>query len=118
EMSFPTALLGHGDARDETGLPWVDLDWEAAVSLALTETAARGHERIVFLASAEHEIADRRGYALHGLDGAREAARRTTADVTLQPSSADPERLRQLVRRALTSRPRPTALVVQHLVLL
>jgi DNA-binding LacI/PurR family transcriptional regulator len=118
ELGFPTALLGHGKERDERELPWVDLDWEAAVGLAVREAAARGHDRIVFLASADYEIADRRGYALHGLDGARAAARYTGADVRVEPSPGDPGRLRALLSRLFTDEPAPTALVVQYLTLL
>ncbi|GAB2903789.1 LacI family DNA-binding transcriptional regulator [Streptomyces mayteni] len=116
EFDFPTALLGHGDERDETEVPWVDLDWEAAVALAVRECVAAGHQRIVFWASAEHEIAARRGYAMHGLDGARAAARETGADVRVHPSTADPELLRARLRDVLAARPAPTALVVQHLI--
>jgi DNA-binding LacI/PurR family transcriptional regulator len=115
ELGFPTALLGHGNERDEAELPWVDLDWEAAVALAVRKTAAAGHRTIVFWASADHEIAARRGYALHGLDGARLAARETGAEVRMQPSSADSGQLRARLRAALTARPAPTALIVQHL---
>ncbi|MFE2745163.1 LacI family DNA-binding transcriptional regulator [Streptomyces scopuliridis] len=116
EMGFPAALLGRSE--DAPGLPWVDLDWEAAVALALRETVAAGHRRIVFLSSAEHEISARRGYALHGLAGARLAARESTADIRVLPSSGEPEKLGRALREALAARPAPTALVVQHLILL
>jgi DNA-binding LacI/PurR family transcriptional regulator len=115
ELGFPAALLGHDG---HAGLPWTDLDWEAAVALALRETAAAGHRRIVFLSSAEHEIAARRGYALQGLDGARRAARETGAEVRLVSSHRDPDVLARRLREALTTDPAPTALVVQHLILL
>ncbi|MEV7996887.1 LacI family DNA-binding transcriptional regulator [Streptomyces sp. NPDC086077] len=114
-LGFPAALLGHdGNAR----LPWTDLDWEAAVALALHETAAAGHRRIVFLSSADHEIAARRGYALRGLDGARRAAHETGAEVRVVSSHRDPDVLGRRLREALTAGPAPTALVVQHLILL
>ncbi|MDT0344277.1 LacI family DNA-binding transcriptional regulator [Streptomyces litchfieldiae] len=116
DLRFPTALLGHGDERDEAELSWVDLDWEAAVALAVRETAAAGHRRIVFWASADHEIAARRGYAMHGLDGARLAARETGAEVRVRPSAADEAALRARLRSALAARPAPTALIVQHLI--
>ncbi|MDT0317474.1 LacI family DNA-binding transcriptional regulator [Streptomyces millisiae] len=116
EFGFPTALLGHGDERDETEVPWVDLDWEAAVALAVRECVAAGHRHVVFWASAEHEISARRGYAMHGLDGARRAAVETGADVRVHPSTADPELLRARLREVLGARPAPTALVVQHLI--
>ncbi|MEV6293899.1 LacI family DNA-binding transcriptional regulator [Streptomyces sp. NPDC051896] len=115
ELGFPAALLGHDG---HAGLPWTDLDWEAAVALALRETVAAGHRRIVFLSSAEHEIAARRGYALQGLDGARRAARETGAEVRLVSSHRDPDVLARRLREALTTDPAPTALVVQHLILL
>ncbi|MFD5573873.1 LacI family DNA-binding transcriptional regulator [Streptomyces cadmiisoli] len=115
ELGFPAALLGHDG---HAGLPWTDLDWEAAVALAVRETAAAGHRRIVFLSSAEHEVAARRGYALHGLDGARRAARETGADVRVVPSHRDPDVLAHRLHEALTTTPAPTALVVQHLILL
>lgn len=115
ELGFPTALLGHGD---EPGLPWVDLDWETAVRLAVRRTVAAGHRHIVFLACADHEIDARRGYALHGLRGAREAARETGAEVRIHPSTGAEERLGGRLRTALAARPAPTAMVVQHLVLL
>lgn len=114
-LSFPTALLGHGD---QSALPWVDLDWEAAVALAVRETAAAGHQQIMFLASADHEIDARRGYALHGLAGARQAARQTGADVRVCHSTGTPDLLGGLLRDGLIARPTPTALIVQHLVLL
>lgn len=113
ELGFPTALLGHGD---EPGPPWVDLDWEAAVRLAIRRTVAAGHRRVVFLASADHEIDARRGYAVHGLRGARNAARETGAEVRIHPSTGVEEQLGDRLRTALTTRPAPTALVVQHLV--
>lgn len=116
ELGFPVALLGHGDGRDEAELPFVDLDWAAAVALAVRETAAAGHRRIVFWASADHEIDARRGYALHGLAGAREAARACDAEVRVRPSAGDPAELRRRLRAALAERPAPTALVVQHLI--
>ncbi|MDT0444465.1 LacI family DNA-binding transcriptional regulator [Streptomyces johnsoniae] len=116
ELGFPTALLGHGDGREESGVSWVDLDWAAAVALAVHETAAAGHRRMVFWASADHEIEARRGYALHGLAGARTAAAETGADVRVQPSAADPALLRGRLRAALTAAPAPTALIVQHLI--
>lgn len=113
---FPVALLGHGDARHETEVPWVDLDWEAAVALAVREAAAAGHRHIAFLSSSEHEVAARRGYALHGLAGARRAARETGVSVTVRPSADDPAVAAARVRELLdTDRP-PTALVVQHLI--
>ncbi len=115
ELGFPTALLGHGDDRHEREVSRVDLDWEAAVALAVRETAARGHRRIAFLASAEQEIADRRGYALHGLAGAQAAASGTGAEVVIEESPGDPERLRALLRRLLGGERAPTALVVQYL---
>ncbi|MEU8486967.1 LacI family DNA-binding transcriptional regulator [Streptomyces sp. NPDC048641] len=113
ELGFPTALLGRGD--DDSALPWVDLDWEAAVALALRETAAAGHRHIAFLASADHEIAARRGYAVRGLDGARHTAKESGADIRVHHSSGDPDVLRRRVREVLGARPAPTALVVQHL---
>lgn len=115
ELGFPAALLGHDG---HAGLPWTDLDWEAAAALALQETVAAGHRRIVFLSSAEHEITARRGYALQGLDGARRAARETGAEVRLVSSHRDPDVLARRLREALTTEPAPTALVVQHLILL
>ncbi|MGW0476268.1 LacI family DNA-binding transcriptional regulator [Streptomyces coeruleorubidus] len=115
ELGFPGALLGHDD---HAALPWTDLDWEAAVALAVRETAAAGHRRILFLSSAEHEVAARRGYALHGLDGARRAAVGTAADVRVIPSHRDPDVLARRLSAALAARPVPTALVVQHLILL
>ncbi|MFB6978401.1 LacI family DNA-binding transcriptional regulator [Streptomyces scopuliridis] len=116
EMGFPAALLGRSE--DAPGLPWVDLDWEASVALALRETVTAGHRRIVFLSSAEHEISARRGYALHGLAGARLVARESTADLRIVPSGGEPEELGRALREALAARPAPTALVVQHLILL
>ncbi|WP_313751536.1 LacI family DNA-binding transcriptional regulator [Streptomyces parvus] len=116
EKEFPVVLLGRSE--DEPGLPWVDLDWEAAVALALRETAAAGHRHIVFLSSAQHEIDSRRGYALRGLAGARLAARENTADIRVVPSSGEPEKLARALCEALAFRPAPTALVVQHLILL
>ncbi|WP_130799826.1 LacI family DNA-binding transcriptional regulator [Streptomyces otsuchiensis] len=116
ELGFPVALLGHGNERDEWGVPWVDLDWEAAVSLAVRQAVAAGHRRVAFLASAEHEIAARRGYALHGLDGARAAARETGAEVVIRPSAGDPERAAARVRELLAGSEPPTALVIQHLI--
>jgi len=115
ELAFPTALIGHDDG---CALPAVDLDWEAAVRLAVRRTAEAGHRRMVFLASADHEIDSRRGYALRGLRGARKAARETGAEVRIHPSTGTAERLGVLLRTALTTRPEPTALVVQHLLLL
>ncbi len=116
ELEFPAALLAGSES--DPGMPWVDLDWEAAVALALRETAAAGHRRIVFLSSADHEIDSRRGYALHGLRGARLAAAETTAELRTVPSSGDPEELGRRLREVLSVRPAPTALVVQHLILL
>jgi DNA-binding LacI/PurR family transcriptional regulator len=122
ELGFPAALLGHGDASQERELPWVDLDWAAAVDLAVRQAAARGHRRIAFLASAEREIEARRGYALHGLAGAERAARHSGARVEVHPTPDDPERLRALLRRLLASpspgAPAPTALVTQYVNLL
>ncbi|RZB13712.1 LacI family transcriptional regulator [Streptomyces sp. F001] len=115
ELGFPAALLGHDD---HAALPWTDLDWEAAVALAIRETAAAGHRRIVFLSSAEHEIAARRGYAVRGLDGARGATAETEAEVRVLSSHRDPEKLGHRLREALAVRPAPTALVVQDLILL
>ncbi|MGP3966245.1 LacI family DNA-binding transcriptional regulator [Streptomyces sp. 6N223] len=122
ELGFPAALLGHGDELQERELPWVDLDWAAAVDLAVREAAAGGHRRIAFLASADREIDSRRGYALHGLAGAERAARHSGAEVTIHPTPSDPERLRALLRRMLASPspggPAPTALVMQYVLLL
>ncbi|EFL37089.1 transcriptional regulator [Streptomyces viridochromogenes DSM 40736] len=115
ELGFPAALLGHDD---HAALPWTDLDWEAAVALAVRESVAAGHRRMLFLSSAEHEVAARRGYALHGLDGARRAAAETGADVRVVPSHRDPDILARRLNEALTARPVPTALIVQHLILL
>ncbi|MBZ9645769.1 LacI family DNA-binding transcriptional regulator, partial [Streptomyces sp. PSKA30] len=97
-LGFPAALLGHDD---HAALPWTDLDWEAAVALAVRETAAAGHRRIVFLSSAEHEIAARRGYAVRGLDGARRATAETGAEVRVLSSHRDPARLARRLREAL-----------------
>ncbi|NJQ07879.1 LacI family DNA-binding transcriptional regulator [Streptomyces lonarensis] len=113
---FPVALLGHGDARDETEVPWVDLDWEAAVALAVRQAAAVGHRHIAFLSSADHEVAARRGYALHGLAGAHRAAREAGVEVTVRPSSDDPGTAAARVRELLATDRPPTALVVQHLI--
>lgn len=115
ELSFPTALLGHGE---ESTRPWVDLDWEAAMALAVRRTAAAGHRRILFLSSADHEIEARRGYALHGLEGVRRAALESGAEVLVRQSSADPEELASRLKHALTDESPPTALIAQHLVLL
>lgn len=111
-LGFPTVLLGYGD---DTSLPWVDLDWEAAVALAVRRTAAAGHHHIAFLSSAEDELAARRGYAVHGLRGARSAAREVTARVRVRPSAADPTELAARLHDLLTTPPLPTALIVQHL---
>ncbi|MFI7275307.1 LacI family DNA-binding transcriptional regulator [Streptomyces sp. NPDC049879] len=118
DLGFPAALLGHADSDDDTGPPWVDLDWDAAVALAIGEAVAAGHHRVLFWSSADHEIDARRGYALHGLAGARRAARATGADIRVAPSSGDPDELRKRLRQALTTGSAPTALVVQHLILL
>ncbi|MFE0512382.1 LacI family DNA-binding transcriptional regulator [Streptomyces sp. NPDC058964] len=115
ELGFPAALLGHDG---QATLPSTDLDWEAAVALALLETATAGHRRIVFLSSAEHEIAARRGYALRGLDGAQRAALEAGVDVRVVSSHRNPTVLGRRLREALSASPAPTALVVQHLILL
>ncbi|WP_234313845.1 LacI family DNA-binding transcriptional regulator [Streptomyces sp. NBRC 109706] len=116
ELGFPTAMVGHGSERDEDQPPWVDLDWRAAVALAVREAVSAGHRRILFWASADHEFQARRGYALRGRAGAEVAARATGAEVLVRRSSNDPGVLRARLREALTSVPRPTALLVQHLI--
>lgn len=115
-VGFPTALVGHGDESEGDDPPWVDLDWAAAVALAVREAVAAGHRRIAFWASADHEFAARNGYALRGLAGAEAAARETGAEVVVRRSTVEPARLRARLAQLLTVRPRPTALVVQHLI--
>ncbi|MDT0268409.1 LacI family DNA-binding transcriptional regulator [Streptomyces sp. DSM 44915] len=115
-LGFPTALLGHGAPDEGDDPPWVDLDWAAAVSLAVRETVAAGHRRILFWASADHEFAARNGFALHGLAGAEAAARESGAEVLVRRSTVDPVELRARLRAVLTATPRPTALLVQHLI--
>ncbi|RMI35914.1 LacI family DNA-binding transcriptional regulator [Streptomyces triticirhizae] len=113
---FPTALVGHGEESEGDDPPWVDLDWAAAVSLAVREAVAAGHRRIAFWASADHEFEARNGYALRGLAGAEAAARETGAEVRVRRSTVEPDEARARLVELLTARPRPTALLVQHLI--
>ncbi|WP_042406745.1 LacI family DNA-binding transcriptional regulator [Streptacidiphilus carbonis] len=112
EIGFPTALLG--SPSGEVGLPWTDLDWEAAAALAVHEAAVAGHRRIAYLATTEHEILARRGYAVLGVAGARRAGDETGAQVTIHDSTSDMVRLDGRLRSLLTAPDAPTALVVQH----
>ncbi|GAA3880106.1 LacI family DNA-binding transcriptional regulator [Streptomyces sedi] len=113
---FPAALVGHGDESETDSPPWVDLDWAAAAGLAVREAVAAGHRRIAYWASADHEFAARNGYALRGLAGAETAARTSGAALVVRRSTVDPTALRARLAEVLTARPRPTALLVQHLI--
>lgn len=112
ELGFPAALLGR--SSDDTALPWTDLDWEAAAALAVHELAAAGHRDIAYLATTEHEIQARRGYAIRGVAGARRAAPETDAAVRVHQSTGDMARLTRRLRSLLTGERPPTALIVQH----
>ncbi|MFJ9210085.1 LacI family DNA-binding transcriptional regulator [Streptomyces sp. NPDC102264] len=119
ELAFPAALIGR--PADEDALPWTDLDWEEAASLAVGELAAAGHREMVYLAPGESEVRARRSYALRGIAGARRGARTTGAAVTVVHSLDDPGRLAHRLGALLgdhrTGRgagKRPTALIVQH----
>ncbi|MCW2873676.1 LacI family DNA-binding transcriptional regulator [Actinacidiphila oryziradicis] len=112
ELDFPTALLGR--SADDDALPWTDLDWEAAAALSIHELAAAGHRDIAYLATTEHEIQARRGYALRGVAGARRAAPETGTEVRVHQSTGDMARLARRVHALLTGEHPPTALVVQH----
>ncbi|MEY9844117.1 LacI family DNA-binding transcriptional regulator [Streptacidiphilus sp. MAP5-3] len=112
EIGFPTALLG--STSEGAGLPWTDLDWEAAAALAVQEAATAGHRNIAYLATTEDEITARRGYAVRGVAGARRGSRETGAHVTVHHSTADMAQLNLRVRALLTAADAPTALVVQH----
>ncbi|MDX2848183.1 LacI family DNA-binding transcriptional regulator [Actinacidiphila glaucinigra] len=112
ELGFPAALLGR--SADDAALPWTDLDWEAAATLAVRELVAAGHRDIAYLATTEREIQARRGYAIRGLAGARRTAPETGADVRLHPSTGDMARLARRIGTLLHGERPPTALVVQH----
>ncbi|MFJ6217345.1 LacI family DNA-binding transcriptional regulator [Streptomyces sp. NPDC092296] len=112
ELAFPAALLGR--PADEDALPWTDLDWEAAASLAVRTLAAAGHHRIAYLAPTEREVLARRSYALRGIAGARRGARETGAAVRVIRSTGNPARLARKLRALLTGAEPPTALAVQH----
>ncbi|MEU4091457.1 LacI family DNA-binding transcriptional regulator [Streptomyces sp. NPDC026673] len=112
ELGFPTALLGR--SADDTTLPWTDLDWEEAAALAVRELAAAGHRDIAYLATTEHEIQARRGYAIRGVAGARRAAPETGAQVRVHQSTRDMARLGRRLSTLLRAERPPTALVVQH----
>jgi DNA-binding LacI/PurR family transcriptional regulator len=112
ELGFPAALLGR--SADDAVLPWTDLDWEAAAALAVHELAAAGHQDIAYLATTEHEIQARRGYAIRGVAGARRAAPETGAAVQVHQSTGDVARLTRRLRSLLTGERPPTALIVQH----
>jgi DNA-binding LacI/PurR family transcriptional regulator len=112
ELGFPAALLGR--SADDAVLPWTDLDWEAAAALAVHELAAAGHQDIAYLATTEHEIQARRGYAIRGVAGARRAAPETGAAVQVHQSTGDMARLTRRLRSLLTGERPPTALIVQH----
>ncbi|MDX3077083.1 LacI family DNA-binding transcriptional regulator [Streptomyces sp. MI02-7b] len=111
ELAFPTALLGR--SADDTQ-PWTDLDWEAATALAVRTVVAAGHRDVAFLATTDHELRARRGYAVRGVAGARRAAAETGADVAVRESTGDIPRLPQVLRALLCGERPPTALVVQH----
>ena len=112
ELGFPAALLGR--SADDAVLPWTDLDWEAAAALAVHELAAGGHRDIAYLATTEHEIQARRGYAIRGVAGARRAAPETGAAVRVHESTGDMAVLTRRLKGLLTGERPPTALIVQH----
>jgi DNA-binding LacI/PurR family transcriptional regulator len=112
ELAFPTALLGR--SADDEPMPWTDLDWEASAALSVHELAAAGHRDIAYLATTEHEIQARRGYALRGVAGARRAAAETGAEVQVHQSTGDMARLARRVHSLLTGDRPPTGLIVQH----
>ncbi|WP_037913899.1 LacI family DNA-binding transcriptional regulator [Actinacidiphila yeochonensis] len=116
QLDHPTALLGT-PAR-AAGVPWVDLDWEAAAVLAVREAAGTGRRRIAYLAATEEEIGARRGYAVRGMAGARRAAAETGADVTVHPSTGDLAELDRRVASLLAGPGAPDTLIVQHVAVL
>jgi len=111
-LGHPMALLGTPALPAE--VPFVDLDWEAAAVLAVREAVGGGHRRIAYLATTEKELGAHRGYAVHGVAGARLAAGETGAEVTVHPSTGDAAALHQRITSLLSGPDSPTALVVQH----
>lgn len=127
ELGLPFALLGTerapggrgaGGAEDFSGAaPFADLDWAAAVELALTAAAGAGHTELAYLPCAVEEVAGRKGYAVRGLAGAGAAAERLAGGARvrlLEPPA--PDTLHEELLALLGGRRRPTVLAVQHVV--
>ncbi|MFC5908829.1 LacI family DNA-binding transcriptional regulator [Streptacidiphilus monticola] len=118
ELGLPYALLGtpHPQAPAAATAPFADLDWAAAVEQAATAAADAGHRHVAYVPCTAPEVADRKGYALAGLAGARAAAARLGPDRLriLEPPQANEELGRTLAKLLADPANRPTALLLQH----
>lgn len=71
-LRVPAALLGHPE--QDPGISWVDLDFAGAGRRAVEIVADNGHQTFAFVAPPRQVYEEGAGYAVRGLQGAREAS--------------------------------------------
>jgi DNA-binding LacI/PurR family transcriptional regulator len=111
-LRVPAALLGHPE--EDPGISWVDLDFAGAGRVAVELLAEGGHQTFAFVGPPAHVYEEGAGYAVRGLQGAREASERSSIRM-LEPLHVEKVLdLGTLLEELFTASPEVTAIVLQY----
>lgn len=111
-LDVPVVLIGVPD--DHAGLPCVDLDFEAAGNLALTELADLGHRRIGLVAPSTEDLRRDTNFVRRFWRGVDGAARARGVEIRTVSSSSDFRSAEAAVTRLYAELPDLTGLIVHN----
>ena len=110
--NYPFVMIGH--CADNTGLSFVDLDFEAAVITAFEHMIALGHRRIGFLALPEGMHNNGFGPAVRAWSGYEQALRKHHLAPLYREVSYGTQDIFQAALALLDEQPDLTAIVTTH----
>lgn len=112
KAGMPSVLIGMPTAGDD--FDRVDLDWEMAGSLLVSQVSGLGHREVCLVGAPEEAHALHMTYAVRFLEGAMNAAADRGVELSVIASSIDPLETSSRVRAELARRPGTSAFIIQH----
>ncbi len=112
ENAYPFVMIGR--CGNNTGLSFVDLDFEGAVMEAYAHLIGLGHEQIGFLTFPQEWRLKGIGVAVYALQGLKSAAKRFKIKPVYRESDLSVKRAYAAAKSLLEENPRLTAFVSVH----
>ena len=112
QNSFPFAMIGHCD--DNTGLSYIDIDFQAAVNVAFDHLVRLGHQRIAFLGHRSQLRESGYGPAIRSWRGYQEAVQTHHLPEIYREVNADGKEVSDATLALLEEQPHLTGIVTTH----